>query len=277
LSRALTLIVARHRIDRLKRDLIKEIPRFPNDKAALEHAQRKHVQVLIIDYLAWRSRFIAPRPREIALADTVTNDKRWEGNSERINLLLAKIKDGADLTPHLSSLVKKGGSAIPADLWSDKDMVLNVAGFHHLHLDVAGQGSYDDHNLLLFAEINRTQFKAIALFDHSVFDAGTQENGRLHDEHERAVSGGKPGFYLMSAVTVSGHSEMIVDQALSCMRLINSIDPKLDDLVYLTTLFERAKIDPPKKPKLSWKFWYSDLLVYSKDPEFGWLVLAGNN
>lgn len=38
------------RIKKLRRDLIKAIPRVPNNKASLQHMERKHLTDLLIDY-----------------------------------------------------------------------------------------------------------------------------------------------------------------------------------------------------------------------------------
>jgi hypothetical protein len=39
------------RIKKFRLALVKEIPRFPNDKASLQHMQQKHLPEVMIDYV----------------------------------------------------------------------------------------------------------------------------------------------------------------------------------------------------------------------------------
>jgi hypothetical protein len=50
------------RIKKFRRDLIKAIPRAPNNKASLQHMEGKHLTDLLIDYINWRSRYVGERP-----------------------------------------------------------------------------------------------------------------------------------------------------------------------------------------------------------------------
>ncbi len=54
------------RIKKLRRDLIKAIPRVPNNKASLQHMEAKHLTDLLIDYINWRSRYVGERPRTVS-------------------------------------------------------------------------------------------------------------------------------------------------------------------------------------------------------------------
>jgi hypothetical protein len=44
------------RIKKFRSELIKAIPRFPNNRASLLHMRQKHLPELLIDYVNWRSR-----------------------------------------------------------------------------------------------------------------------------------------------------------------------------------------------------------------------------
>lgn len=273
------------RLAALKAELIKDVPRIPNDAASRAHAQSKDVLKLMIDYLNWKSRHVAMRPRTVRIEPEVQSDNRWAVDDTRITALLGKVTRGEDLTPHLSRAALTDGVSLAAqqpgasteDHWSDKDLVLNVMGFHHFHLSEAGTGSQADHNLLLFAEVTRDTFRAIALFDHSVFNAGTPERSRLHDAHEQAVTGGQPGVYLMSSVAMSGHNIGIVRHAQQCMRIMEQLDAQLSDPAFVSDLFQKANLPLPRKPKLWWSFLDLDLVVYSKDPQQFWIMQKGWN
>ena len=53
------------RIRKFRLELVKEIPRFPNNLASLKHMQQKHLTNVLIDYINWRSRYIGVRPRTV--------------------------------------------------------------------------------------------------------------------------------------------------------------------------------------------------------------------
>ena len=279
------MTIDRKREAQLKAELIKVVPRVPNDKASLAHAQSKDVQDLMIDYLNWRSRYVAKRARTVDISPEVMADPRYTAEVVRVTTFLDKVKRGDDLTPHLSILPHTRGVALASqapmataeDLWSDKDLILNVMGFHHFHLEVAGQGTKADHDMMLFAQASREAFRAIALFDHSVFEAGTAERSRLHDAHEFAITGGVPGTYVMSNVATSGHALVVVRYAQKCTSIMEEYDPKLDDQAYVADLFKQAGVAQPKRAALCWNFLDLDLALYEKTTNQAWVMLKGWN
>ncbi|MGJ4945022.1 hypothetical protein ACQR1W_30965 [Bradyrhizobium sp. HKCCYLS1011] len=265
--------VERPRIKRLRRDLIKAIPRVPNNKASLQHMEAKHLTDLLIAYINWRSRYVGERPRTISIEPAAQADPRWSDHAAAIKAFLDKVERGDDLTPHLSiephtrgySPAARARGATPDDRWSDKDFLLNVMGFHHFHLGTATQkrGHVDRTDDLIFAEVRRDTFKVIAIFDHDVFDKGSAERMRLWALHESIISRGiAPGTVVVPAmIATSGHTVHVVRYAQDCARIIREFEPKLDDSEYVKSLYSPPE-DAPATSKLSWGFRHLDLAIY---------------
>lgn len=187
------------RIKKFRRELIKAIPRFPNDRDSLQHMQQKHLPELLIDYINWRSRYVGQRSRTISIEPAAQADPRWTYHAAAIAAFLDKVRSGDDLTPHLSIEPHTKGytpaastqKATPVDRWSDKDFVLNVMGYHHFHLgtNVQKRGHVDRTDHLIFAAVQRDSLNVIAIFDHQVFDGNSTERRRLWSVHD----GGRQG------------------------------------------------------------------------------------
>ena len=90
------------RLEKFRKQLIKEIPRFPNDKASLQELEKKPLTDLLIAYSNWKIRYVASRPRTASLASAVTTDPRLSQWSASIAALIQKVQKGDDLTPNLS-------------------------------------------------------------------------------------------------------------------------------------------------------------------------------
>jgi hypothetical protein len=261
------------RIKKFRRDLIKAIPRVPNNKASLQHMEGKHLTDLLIDYINWRSRYVGERPRTVSIAPAAQADLRSSSHAAAIRSLLDKVERGDDLTPHLSIEPHTRGyapaalapGAIPDDRWSDKDFLLNIMGFHHFHLGTTTQkrGHVDRTDELIFAEVDRDNFKVIAIFDHDVFDKGSAERMRLWAIHESIIArGAAPGSVVVSAmIATSGHAVHVVRYAQDCARVVRDIEPKLDDPEYVRSLYNPPE-EAPAKSKLSWGFRHLDLAIY---------------
>ena len=161
-----------------KTELIKTMPYFPNTKEVKEELQKQPLCSVLFHYLHWASRLIPARPRSATVEPYLLMDTRWGNHEADVLSLLKKVKLGEDLTDHLSNKVMTKGYTpkenilIKNDSWIDKDQLLNTKGFHHFHLK-AGKGSKS--NIVLFAHVSRETFKAVALFDHSVFDHSSNE------------------------------------------------------------------------------------------------------
>ena len=262
----------RPRIKQFRRELVKVIPRFPNDRASLLHMQKKHLPELLIDYVNWRSRYVGQRPRTVSVEPSAQDDPRWTAHTAGIEAFLDKVRRGDDLTPHLSiephtkgyTPAARAPGATSTDRWSDKDFVLNVMGYHHFHLGtkVQRRGHVDRTDDLIFAEVRRDTLSVIAIFGHEVFDPKSTERIRLWAAHDQvAFRGVPPGSVVIPAmIATSGHTVHVVRYAQDCARIIRDFEPKLDDLAYVATLYPPGLAMPPK-PKFGWGFRHLDLLV----------------
>lgn len=265
------------RVKAFRLEIAKEIPKFPNDKTTLQALEASSLASLLIHYNNWAMRYVLPRPRTVSTESTATSDPRWPTLANEISAFLDKVRNGEDLTPHLSlephtrgytpASAQKGPGV---DRWADKDFLLNVMGYHHFHLGrpVQPNGFVARTDDLLFARVSRDHFTVVAIFDHSVFEktesptkAMTTERERLwaiFDEHSsRRITPGS--VYIPSVITTSGHSLHAVRMADDYARVVREIDPKLDDINFVKGLYDPAGVPCPKKSKLKWHLNYLDL------------------
>jgi hypothetical protein len=265
----------RPRVEKLRRELIGAIPRVPNNKASLQHMEQKNVADLMIDYLNWRSRYVGTRPRMVNVEPAALSDPRWLAKGAEIDAFLAEVRNGEDLTPHLSLKPRTRGYAPAArakgasdeDRWSDKDYTLNTMGLHHFHLGtvIEPEGHASRTDELVFARVSRDRFDVIAIFDHSVFELESAERHRLWAVHAEVAFRDLPegSFVLMGNIATSGHADHVVRYAQHCARQVHRLDPKLDDVEFVRGLYVPRE-EAPVKPKPTWGFLHLDLAVYDK-------------
>lgn len=98
-----------NRIINFRKTIVKEIPKFPNNKETKEKLKAKSLSSLFIDYINWASRYVANRKRKIQIEPAALSDHRWSKHKQQINFFLEKVRNGYDLTPHLSLQVHSRG------------------------------------------------------------------------------------------------------------------------------------------------------------------------
>jgi hypothetical protein len=265
------------RVKAFRLEIAKEIPKFPNDKATLQALEAFSLASLLIHYNNWAIRYVSARPRTVSIEYAASSDSRWSKLNSEIITFLDKVKNGEDLTPHLSLEPHTRGYT-PAsaqkrpetDRWADKDFLLNVMGYHHFHLgqSVQPNGFAVRTGDLLFARVSRDHFSVVAIFDHSVFERPRSSTEAMTTERERlwtvfdkhSARGMAPGsVYIPSMIATSGHSMHIVRLAADYARVVREIDSRLDDIEYVKELYESAGVSSPTKPKLKWHLNYLDL------------------
>jgi hypothetical protein len=272
------------RIRKLREDLIKNIPRLPNNGKTLEIIKQKSLAELLIIYLNNAARFVPPRSRSVAIEPSATKDPRWTTFYPDAKILFEKARNGTDLTPNLSLKIHKEGFSVAGttgklsirDKWADKDLILNVMGYHHFHLSqlLENKGHTKRTNEVLFAQVTRSEFIAIGFFDHSVFDSSIQPSNQMTAERERlweifltrSSRGIPPGTaYMPWSIATSGHTTHHVSMANHYARTITVIDPMLDDPGYLKAKFRAVgNKSQPEKYRLSWRLEFLDLGVYDE-------------
>jgi hypothetical protein len=275
------------RVKKFRLELVKTIPRFPNNREALRHMQQKRLSDVLIDYIHWRARYVGKRPRQIEIEPAAKADRRWSAMAAAIEAFLKKVGRGDDLTPYLSltphtrgySLAAHTPGATNEDSWSDKDLLLTKMNYHHFHLGthIEAAGHAARTNDLIFAEVSRDKFKVIAIFNHDVFDQGSTERRRLSALHnEISFRGLPPGAGLMDGpVMSSGHAMHVVLYADNCTRLIESVDPELNDRTYIEKWYALSKIEPPPKLKFKWTFLHLDLAVCESTKRTAFVLQQG--
>ena len=261
------------RIRNFKELLIKEIPFFPNNRETKEALLKQAQLPIILHYLHWKSRYIPQRPRKVILDNHVINDERISYLKEKINNLLLDVTTGTDLTPYLSSKAHKKGYTpnTENDKWADKDFLLNITGFHHLHLDKYPARTND----VIFAKITREEFHVVAIFNHSVFDSKpdnslNEEQLRLWSIFDEYSSRGLPpnSVYYSSVITTSGHPLEIVDIASGYNEIIHKFESQLQSQEFIHNMYKNANLVIPKKNKLTWHLYDLDLGLLDKANNF---------
>jgi hypothetical protein len=275
-------------------DLATTIPKFPNDKASLQSLERKSLGSLLVDYANWAIRYVTPRPRKVVVESAALSDSRWTSLQADITSFLSKVERGDDLMPHLSIephtrgyTPAASGAGPNVDRWADKDMVLNITGYHHFHISssIEPQGFVTRGNELLFAHVTRDTFTVVALFDHSVFEKAevgkplTAERERLWSIFkERSARHAPPNSLVVpSIIATSGHSMHFTFLAMDYARLISKIDPKLDESAYIASLVAGNGFTLPTKQKWKWHLNYLDLGVLEKNSGFFGVFRKGPN
>ncbi len=272
------------RVKKFRLELVKRIPRFPNNRETLRHMQQKRLCDVLVDYINWRARYVGKRPRRIEIEPAAKADPRWSGMAAAIEAFLGKVRGGDDLTPYLSlnshtrgySLAAHIPEATNEDRRSDKDLLLTRMNYHHFHLgtDTEAKGHVARTDDLIFAEVSRDKFKVIAIFNHNVFVQGSTERRRLSALHEQIIFRGlPPGAGVMDGpVASSGHAMHVVHYAHRCASVVGFIDPHLDDRAYIKDWYAMTKIELPPKPKFKWVFLHLDLAVYDSANRMAFLV-----
>ncbi len=281
------------RIRALRLGLAKQIPKFPNDRASLETLERKPLASLLIDYANWAIRYVAPRPRNVIIEPTASDDARWNTLKNDIDAFLEKVKRGDDLTPHLSLEPHTRGYT-PAtstqgpnvDRWADKDMLLNVMGYHHFHpsMTMESGGFARRANEIVFAQVTRETFTVVAIFDHSVFESEpgqplTAERERLWRIFDgRLTRDVPPGAVVVAPpIALSGHPIQLVHLAMDYARVITHIDNKIDDPTFISTATAGIPFPLPARPKWQWRLHYLDLGLLEKTSGFFLMFRRGPN
>ena len=234
---------------------------------------------LLVVYLNWARRIIPPRLRNVVIEPSLTADWRWKRLRPDVQRFLEKVRAGEDLTPHHYLRVQHNGytpagmAAAKCDKWEDKDFLLIVMGYHHFHLGPESLHSHTERtDDLLFAQVTRDKFFAIALFDHSVFDKGAEmgaERERMWKlYHYRKSLGRAPGIYMATGpVATSGHSLDDVEMAQDYERIIRINDPKLEELQTRSAFFPDLPHEVVKAQKLSWLLYGQDLGLVDRTTE----------
>ena len=256
--------------------------------------EAKALTDLLITYIGWRIRFVASRPRKVIGLPTLNDDNRTAKLRPNIDAFLRQVEQGADLTPYLSLLARKGytpaaeNRSVGGDTWADKDFLLNVMGLHHFHLGLhlESAGHIVRTNEVLFASVTRDEFEILGLADHHAFEhedtgAMTPERNRLWTMYqERQARDALPGQLVIGGfgnlgIATSGHPVVVTLAAQRHIKIIEDIEPKLDDPSYVRTLYGQRAV--PTKPKPKWAYRHLDLGLLDEPAQHFGLLHKGPN
>ena len=295
MARGSSTLQVSKRVQKFRRDLVRAIPRIPNNKTSLQALQSKHLTDLLIIYLSWRFRNVAVRPRKVIGLSVLEKDHRARVLRKNIADFVEAVEAGAVLGPYLSHKARRQGYVLASDprltdttTWEDKDFVLNAMGLHHFHLGLQMQASglVERTKEVLVAFVTRDTFEILGLFDHSVFDWSvdqelTPERKRLwsvRDEY-RAMGEQSGTIYLDGyggmGVTTAGTPTIISIKAMRHAEFIRDIDPKLDNFEYVNTLFSGHAV--PKKVNLEWHYNDMDFGLLNKSSRHFIVLMRGPN
>lgn len=283
------------RVRAFRRELIASVPRFPNDGASLQMMETKSLLDLMIAYIGWRVRYVAPRPRTIAGLANLLGDPKAIPLRQNIQAFVSAVENGSDLTPYLSLEPHTRGytpaadsRSITSDTWADKDFLLNVMGLHHFHLGLAreAKGHMARTDDVLFASVTRAEFEILGLFDHSAFeDAGddrmTPERDRLWSAFSaRQEAGLLPGQLALDGfggmgITLGGQPLRMVLTAQHHLKIMREIEPQLDDHSFVLSLY--ADGAAPKKPKPRWFYNHLDFGLLDESAKYFMVLARGPN
>jgi hypothetical protein len=269
------------RINSFKKELIKVLPKFPNDKNTKDPLEQMHLTDLFIAFLSWKVRLITPRIRELKINKFVDkDDERYKQiiASNEFKTLKEKIEDGEDINDYLSLKAHQKGyspNAKDENTWDDKDFLLNVMNYYHFHLVPYDKNSNQSTRTdeLIFAKVDKSIFEIIGVFDHRIFENSNDES--LNEERERLykvwnsiLTKDMPdgSIYIPTNITTSGHNEQVVSYVMECVRIINELEPKIESLEFLEKLYNDNNI--PKNPKLRWYFHGTDCGLIDRDNTF---------
>ena len=256
------------RIQAFRDDMIKMLPRAPNNLASLESLRAMPMRRVILAFLTWRMRLIPAKPRAVRFWSGGVSPSQAQAARPRLQPFLQKVAAGKDLTPHLSDLVNKKGVILPgarsADRGKDIDMVLTREGLHHFHVGVSAPGNSKGRSGdLVFAEVLDKEFRVVAVADHRVFEPGSAEQLKFFQICRTYMAKDIPPgqAFMANPVMTSGHSMLVTLFADKCEDETLRVDPLLDDPAFIDKLYhgqpiliDGQPVARPAKPSMAWHF-----------------------
>ena len=183
-ARLTMLETYRPRIQAFRTDLIKMLPRAPNNRNSLTSLEAMPTNRLILAFINWRMRLIPAKPRMVRFWSGGITPRQAKIAEPKLKPLLKAAAAGSDLTPFMSDYVNRIGVDLtetsPRPKRRDMDMVLTRHRLHHFHVGVQRAGNPKGRSgSLVFAEVLEKEFLVVALSDHRAFVQGSPEELRF--------------------------------------------------------------------------------------------------
>ena len=154
----------------LRREIVKAMSGAITDPADRVTFEAESTRNMLVWLLNWCRRLVEPKPRKVLRARGFNQSEAVVRNAEKVNLLLAKIRIGTEVTPHLSKDIKSFYSNPQPTLKHRRnlDLLLNDWGIHHFHIqhELGQDGFVERGDPLLFGIVRSTTFYAIAVKGH---------------------------------------------------------------------------------------------------------------
>lgn len=124
----------------LKADLLAQIitqlPHNRSDPTVVAELSGMSLPDLLIRYHNWLHRFVRPVPRSVHYSREFSSNALKSPHAPALADIADAIQKGRDLTPRLSKGIRHGYVVGSTSASSDKDLMLNDWGVHHLHLGI---------------------------------------------------------------------------------------------------------------------------------------------
>ncbi|WP_157055221.1 hypothetical protein [Methylocystis sp. SB2] len=291
------------RISGLRKDIVSRIPCTLESEKARAELETMPISELILAYINYADRYVAPRRRQVFYARNFWTEKRAQNRISDIMQIEREIRSGVDLEPRLSERIHKEGYATGgarSHRWADKDFALNCYGVHHLHFLKGRKRTRE----LLFVEFFRHRAIMIMVGDHNSFNDGTLEmvvarsradsgfalNGVLPSrtpptpvENHRLARHGisttvDVGDRVIPAAMMmtSGHglrSRFLADEISTTLM---QMDQQLGDPAYIKMVFGEHSRLLRATPQFAWFFDYLDLVLVDVASRVGARIITPN-
>ena len=276
-----------------RNDLIQNIPRIPNNKESFDALKSEKPTDLLIIYMCWRLRHIGIRPRMVIGASSLDSHPCTAALRPNISAFIRAVETGADLSPYLSRRAHRRGYVFEdnPEMESDanrvdRDLLLNVMGFHHVHLGLYRQpnGLMKRTKIVMFASVTRNTFEILGLFNHEVFKWETDD--KMSSERERLWSifneyqvkntlpGQLPiGSYGPLGNTLAGTPLIVTLKAIRQIEIVREIESNIDDLAFLRDRFGEHLISR----NLKWHYKHLDFGLLDEPSSRFFVLMAGPN
>lgn len=155
----------------IRQHVLNTLPYDHNDHSELA---AKTASELLIIYRNWLQRLVNPRPRNVHCSPALLSNPHATSPEYKpgFDQIVAYLKAGTELTPHLSSRIMHGyesqGTGSSRSLRQDLDLLLSDWGVHHFHLNTTleSDGFVKRTGPLLFAAIKPQDAYLIDILDH---------------------------------------------------------------------------------------------------------------
>lgn len=250
----------RPRLTELRLDLANRLSKLSTDPALLEDLKTQSLETLLVGYVHWAVRAVAPRPRKVIVKQP--DDQNWRKMASKAAPLLKLAEDGGDVmpyvcfAPHLRDFVAPGYSE-----WTDKDLLLAAMGYHVFQCEPRAETRTGNHVL---AFVDRTTFTVIGAFHADAVKGDGPERARLWN--------------LVRAHGIAPISrQRLVQIAIDRLRKIEEIDPKLDDPEFVRQLYAETNTPMPRAANWRWHMPFMDFgMLETNGPRF-FMIWPGQN